>query len=299
MATTHEEIYRPFEGEIRGKAPRFWPVFTGTLRVATKKKIPLLFLYVVPAIATVMSSALVYIAVAAQQEPLPDSMGGPMATLAVRQVETQLEIRNQIFSVQDTLAFFALLAAAWFGGGLICDDRRVGAHQLYFCRPLSRFDYFLGKFLGAAFFAALASMAPSLIICLVAAFASPGWSFLTEQWDVPLRSVAYSSVWITMVVSIILAASSIAPRKSFALVGIFAVFLVTEAVGNFLGTVQSEEFYLLSLARVIETMSAWIFLKDLETFPVDPNRAWMVIGAVTVFSLAIVGTRLRRLEVVG
>ena len=81
------------------------------------------------------------------------------------------------------MKLFALLATAWYGSGLFCEDRRAGAHQLYFARPITRLDYFLGKFLVAAFFGACAILVPALVICLVASFSSPEWSFLKEEGD--------------------------------------------------------------------------------------------------------------------
>lgn len=47
------------------------------------------------------------------------------------------------------LFFTAILLGVGFGG-IIADDRRTGAFELYFSRPLSRLDYALGKLLAAA-----------------------------------------------------------------------------------------------------------------------------------------------------
>jgi len=299
MATTHEEIYRPFEGRLRSHPLRFWPVLAGTLQVAVKRKLPLLLLYVAPAIATIVISFLVYVQLTAEEAELPEGMGGAVASMAIRQAKEILEVRNQIFQMHNALALFAILAVAWYGGGLICDDRRVGAHQLYFCRPLTRLDYFLGKFLASAFFAALAILAPPMVVCLVATVAAPGWSFVTDQWDVPLRVLAYAGLWITLVVSLVLAASALAPRKSFALVGICGFWILMEALGNILGELQSEALYAISLARVVESIAGQLFQRSVSELPIEPARAWTVAVLVILGCWVLIGSRLRRLEVVG
>src|SRR6188508_2919932 len=101
------------------------------------------------------------------------------------------------------MRLFALLAVAWYGAGVLAEDRRLGAHLLYFARPLTRLDYFLGKFLTVAFFGALASLVPGLFICLVAAWSSPKWSFIREESDVLWQTCAYASIWIVVTSSLV------------------------------------------------------------------------------------------------
>ena len=51
-----------------------------------------------------------------------------------------LAVKNQIYEFNQAMSFFALFAVAWYGSGLLCEDRRVGAHQLYVARPWTRRD---------------------------------------------------------------------------------------------------------------------------------------------------------------
>ena len=301
MATTDLEVYRRFQGELRPHPLRFWPILVAGLRVAFKRRLPLLLLYVVPFIATVVFSFFVYAKFAVEEEVLPGMFEGGvgMAEILARRATEILEVKNQIVLFNAQMGLFALLAVAWYGAGLFCEDRRAGAHQLYFARPLTRLDYFLGKFLTVAFFGALAMWVPALVICTVASLSSPDWSFLKEQWDVPLRATANSLVWITIVSSLALCASSLASRKSFALVGIFTVFVLSSAFGEVLSEIQGTSFRVFGMGQNMESIADSIFSGwDEAGGPVAPATAWKVMGGFTALCLAVVTLRLRKLEVV-
>ena len=145
-----------------------------------------------------------------------------------------MDLDGKIIEFNRAMSVFALFAVAWFGSGLLCEDRRVGAHQLYFSRPLTRIDYYLGKFLTVGFFGALAILVPGLVICFIASWSSPDWSFLKEEGDVVLRTIAYALVWIVVACSITLCSSSLFPRRSFALAGIVGFTMILEALSHIL-----------------------------------------------------------------
>lgn len=302
MATTNLEVYRNFRGSLGSWLPRFWPVFLGGVRVGTKRRVALVLLYAVPVIATVIYSFVVYTKYAAEAAMMPEALGGgsALADLLAQRALKRLAVRNQIAAFNSTIQFFALVTAAWYGAGLFVDDRRVGAHLLYFSRPLTRLDYFLGKFATAFFFSACAVMLPGLVICVVATFASPDWTFLTEEYDVILATLAYSTIWVSFTTIVALCASSLASRKIFAMLGYFAFFFVTFALAGVLQGVQRELSYLavsplLSGSRV----AAQLFDIGHGVTEIEAWLAWTVLGVVSGVSLVLIAWRLRRLEVVG
>ncbi len=300
MASTHLELYRRFTGKLRPRRMAFWPILTSGLRVLTKRKFPLLVLYAIPAIATIVFSFFVYGKFAAEEQLAPSLDGGfGLTRMLAKQAMNMLEVKNQIIEFNIQMRLFALLAAAWFGSGLLCEDRRVGAHQLWFARPLTKLDYFLGKFLTAAFFGACAVLVPGLVICLVASFSSPNWSFLREEGDVVLKTLAYGVIWVTLVASVTLCASSLAPRRGFAMMGTFGFFVALDALAKVLGSVRDEpDLFALSPLMAVRQIGYVLFDKE-STWPgITPWLAWTTVGVVTVGSLLVVAWRLRRLEVV-
>jgi ABC-2 type transport system permease protein len=302
MAETHLEVYRRFTGELRRHPLRFWPIFASGVRAALKQKLALV-LFMPPLIATIFFSIAVQAKFAFEQQLRPEGMD---LKALVRQVVALarpelrvLEVANMISQFNIMMAWFALLATAWYGSGLFCEDRRVGAHQLYFSRPITRLDYFLGKFLVVAFFASFTMLVPGMVICVVATLASPEWSFLKQQWDVIPRTFAVTGLWIVLTSSVTLAVSSLTRRKAFTLIGCFFVLLVLELLGGLLGEVVDPRLRAFSPIVSYFNVASWIFaLPDLDAPKVELAHAWLTILTLTGLALSVIALRLRRLEVV-
>jgi hypothetical protein len=298
-AETHTELYRRFRGELQPRALRFWPLLAAGVRTGTKKKLPLLLLFIPVAITTIVYSFIVYGKYAA--EDVTQEMGGfrGMAALFAQRAMVNIRVADQIADANQTMQLFALLAIAWYGAGVLAEDRRLGAHLLYFARPLTRLDYFLGKFLTVACFGALASLLPGLFICLVAAWSSPEWSFLREEGEVLWQTCAYASIWIVLTSSLVLCASSLVRRKTLALAGVFGFFMLDHALGGVLGEVDGR-YQAISLLFDVRKLRAWIFgLDDWRAMEFGVDTAGLIVCGVVAVSLAVVGWRISKLEVVG
>lgn len=72
--------------------------------------------------------------------------------------------------------FWIFLLALVVGSASIAGDNATNALQVYLARPLSRFDYLIGKWLGIFWALAVASLAPSaaLLIYMIASFQEQG-----------------------------------------------------------------------------------------------------------------------------
>ena len=298
MARTHTELYRRFEGELKPRSMRFLPLFSSGVRTSLKKKIPLLLLFAPVVMGSIVYSFIVYGKYAMEEQTM--SVGGidGMAAVFAQRAMLNIEVKNQIAEFNHVMRIFALLVVAWFGAGLLADDRRLGAHQLYFARPLTRLDYFLGKFLTVAFFGCCAILFPGLFICLMASWSSPEWSFIKEEGDVIWRTLAYAAIWITLVSSVVLAVSSVVKKKTFALAGVFGFFMLNYGMGGVLGTVQ-REYRAISLIHSQRRVRNWLFqIDDWKELGFGLDLALLAIGITITLSLLIVAWRLRRLEVV-
>lgn len=293
-ATTHTEVYRRFQGEAKRGALRFLPLWRAEMRVAVKRKLPLVLLFGPSAIATVIYCFLVYANFALAE--LQNSDGNPMFKVATTMAGQLLAVRSLIELNNEQMAVFALLATTWYGAGLICEDRRAGAHLLYFSRPLTRTDYLLGKLATAASFGAFAMLVPSVVICGMAVLASPEWSFLSEQGDVIVGAMAFSLLWTTVVGVLVLAVSSLVPKRLFALVGVMGLFLFTEAIagaGQEIG--ETAIFGYLSPGRMLAGVGKWLLAApsdDLRT----PVAELVAVGTMLALGLGILVARLRRME---
>jgi hypothetical protein len=198
-AEAHLEVYRRFTGRLRPARFPAWALYTSGLRTALKQRRALFILYLPALITTVILCFVVYIKFTVQSQLGNESrleaadFEQLMAHQLAAHAEQMLSVVNLILQYSKATGLFALLAVAWFASGLFCEDRRAGAHQLYFARPITRLDYFLGKFLVAVTFASMAMLVPLLLVCVMAAVSSPDWAFLRDEWDVFLRVIAFSA----------------------------------------------------------------------------------------------------------
>jgi hypothetical protein len=305
-ASTHTEIYRPFRGKLASRRLRFVPLLASCIKTACKKRLPLVILFAPLVIGTVIFSFTVYAGFAIQEGAPPSALGsgGSIAgiigqTLMSQRAHQLIRAREMIVNFHLSTNLFALLLMAWYGAGVLAEDRRLNAHLLYFARPLSISDYLLAKFFTIAFFGVLGTMMPGLVICTVATFASPEWSFFTEEYDVILATVGFGLLITTLVSSIVLCVSSLATRRTFALIGVFATILLTTATATIVAQLQRDSDYrmlspMLAVVRVATSMFA------LREGPRNWNLtlAWASVGAYIALSWLIVWVRTRRMDVV-
>jgi hypothetical protein len=141
---------------------------------------------------------------------------------------------------------------------------------------------------------------PGVVICTVASFASPDWSFVREEGDVIWKMLVFSVLSLLTFSSITLAVSSLCQRKSHALAGSLGFFLLMQGVAALLWSLQRDRSWLvLSPFGSLRRVAAGLF---------DLNRtlgmrtdwslsgSWaMVLGLILVSSL-IIFWRVRAME---
>jgi hypothetical protein len=303
QASTHTEIYRRFRGALQPSFLRAMPLFSAGWRVATKKKLALV-LFFPPAIATVVFSFIVYGKFALESGITPAALGGDGSTVNAigAAASTFIEVRDQIVLCNMVVSLFALLIMAWYGAGLIAEDRRLGAHLLYFARPMTHVDYVIGKFLIVGSFGLLTVLVPGLVICTVAALASPHASFLTQQSSVILHTIAYGALWTVVISSTILAISSLVERKTYALVGAFGFFSISQGIAVLLSGLQHDKrWMMLGPIFNLRRVAMWMFgVTSTLGRQADWNIAgsWWSLAALIALSWTILWVRVKRMEVV-
>jgi ABC-type transport system involved in multi-copper enzyme maturation permease subunit len=298
MAITNTEVYRRFEGEFRPHPLRFVPLFRSGVDVAVTRKLPLILFYAPPAIAGIVFSFIVH-----AKYTLEAQISGEDLDLSARIAATMagqmVLVREQVIQSSEVIRAFTMLVIAWFGAGLIANDRRLGAHLLYFSRPMTRLDYFLGHFMTVGFFGLLAVLVPGLLVCTIAIFSSPEYSFLKHEWDVILATIGYSLVYVGTLSAMVMAVSSLVKRKAFALAGIFGIAAGSHPVGVVLWQLQRDkDFLLFSLWANFESLADWMFSSS------DPQHDWNPMWSLSILlglfgaSVTVCAWRIRRMEVV-
>ena len=297
-ATTHTEVYRRFEGQLRARPLRALVLARAAVRIGFKRKLPALIFYTPVAIACIVSSFQVYF-VFATQDQVPS--GSPQGALVANAVSQMLgNTVENIFQFLQQSSKFVLLLMAWYGAGLINDDRRLGANLLYFSRPVRRLDYIAGKFLAVAWFGSLGLILPCLVICSVAALSSPNWSFLREEWETIPQVIGFGLLWVSTISLVVLTVSSITHRKSHAIVGsaglVYGASIFANVLRQALEDGRASILNLFSnMERVGETIFGVTLLRDRV---VSTESSLVAVALLWVVCLYILTERVRKLEVV-
>src|SRR4029079_19559167 len=130
----------------------------------------------------------------------------------------------------DQQSIFVFFVTVYVGAGLIANDRRANALQIYLSKPLTRAEYVFGKLAILVTFLLAVTWAPAMVLLLVqVAFAGNFTFFQNNLFLFPAITV-FSFVQVTMVATAMLALSSLS--KSSRYVGILyaAVIFFTQAI---------------------------------------------------------------------
>lgn len=137
---------------------------------------------------------------------------GPDAGLQQRILE------GIVGSVHGTLATFigiqmlaCSLLLAMVGAGLLAEDRRTGAMELYFSRPLRRRDYVVGKLLAAGLVPAATLLLPFVLLWLLAVGTAPPMAG-TPLWGLLLPGLLSALIATVVLTTTILGLSALGER---------------------------------------------------------------------------------------
>jgi ABC-2 type transport system permease protein len=202
---------------------------------------------------------------------------------------------RQFLEQQQTFVFFVTV---YVGAGLIANDRRANALQIYLSKPLTRVEYVLGKLAILMTFLALVTWLPAIVLLIVQiAFAGNFTFFRTNVFLFPAITL-FAFIEIILASSTMLALSSLS--KSSRYVGILyaAVIFFTQAVyGVLYAVTRSTALSWLSFSANLKQIGDVIFRQKLEYDTPWPVSLLMIVLLVAA-SGVILERRVRGVEVV-
>lgn len=278
----HRERYRRREGgiDLRGAA---WAVIAANGLRSLVRKRAFLFLMILAWIPFVVRGVQIW---AAANVPGMSQIG--MLAVSPRMFRDFL---NQ----QEPLVFFVTVYA---GSGLIADDIRANALQLYLSRPITRTQYVAGK--AAILMAALAAvtLVPGiLLLLLVPAFAG-SMTFIRENLSLVPSIAAYSVVQITLSAFLILAMSSLSSSRWFVAILYAGLSFFTHAVFGVLGAaVEGSVFSWVSIFANLNQVGDVLFRMPAR-YDTHPLISAAVIVLIIGVSMLVLSRRIRAIEVV-
>lgn len=139
--------------------------------------------------------------------------------------------------------FFIMLLVTIAGPGLISRDLRFNALPLYFARPLTRLDYFLGKLGVIGALVASVAVGPAVFAYVVGVCFCLDLSVVKDTYSVLLASVAYGLVITLSAGTLMLALSSLTRRSLYVGITWAGLWIISGMVGGMLTTIHTESVH--------------------------------------------------------
>lgn len=280
MSPVHDQSYRRYQGE-RLPPGRAWIVILRTgLRMFLVRRIflGLLLLAWVPfLVRSVQIYAVAALPQAAQAVPV-----------------TAQTFRNFV----DFQGLFAFFVTVFVGAGLIANDRRAHALQVYLSKPLLRVEYIAGKLATLLIYLAAVTIVPALALLVVQVALSGSLSLhRASPFLVPAVLLA-STMRVIVPAMVMLALSSLSTSSRYVAVMYAGLLFVSEAVYGVLSVATgSTSVAWVSLARNFDVISDALFrLPPRYDTPVVVSV--LVLACLVAVSASVLERRVRGVEVV-
>jgi ABC-2 type transport system permease protein len=275
----HDQSYRHYSG-LKAVAGRSWLVIAWAgIRTFMKKRsfMGLLLFALAPFIVRAVQ--------------LWISSNYPQASILAPSAETFRQFLEQ-------QNFFVFVITVYVGAGLIANDRRANALQIYLSKPLMRSEYILGKLAVLFSFLLLVTLVPALLLLVLKVMFDGSFTFLTSNlFLIPAITVG-ALVQVLLASFTMLALSSLS--KSARYVGILYVgitFFTSAIYGVLYAITGSSRVSWISIGANVEQVVDVVFrLKPRYATPWQVSL--LIIIALVVVSISVLERRVRGVEVV-
>jgi ABC-type transport system involved in multi-copper enzyme maturation permease subunit len=198
----------------------------------------------------------------------------------------------------DNQNIFVFFVAIWVGAGLIANDRRANALQLYLSKPMTSAEYIAGKFAILFVFLTSVTFLPAMMLLLTQAILSGSLTFIRSNIYL-LPAITLYSLLLVIVASIsMLALSSLSKSSRFVGVMFAGLVFFTLAFFNALrGITGTSSFAWLAPSAALAQIGDVIF-RVTPRYSVSPVAAAVAIIVLVAVSLWILKRRIRGVEIV-
>ncbi len=194
-------------------------------------------------------------------------------------------------------AGLAFILTAFVGPSLVSSDLTNRALPLYLSRPFSRAEYVVGKMAVLIMLLSLITWVPGLILFLVHS-SLMGWTWSIDNAWIAWAIFAGAVIWILIIALLALALSAWIKWRIAAGALLLAVFFVAAGFGEAINAVLDVHWgKLINLMYLLETIWRQLFRLE-EGSDITAASAWIVLGLICWACLALLGRKVRAVEVV-
>jgi ABC-2 type transport system permease protein len=280
MSPIHDQGYRRYGG-LKARTGTGWMVITRAgirSQLAKRAFLGLLLLSFLPFFARAIQ---IYLSVNFPQT-------GDL--LAVKP-----DLFRQFLDQQQIWVFFITV---YVGAGLIANDRRANALQIYLSKPLTRAEYIFGKLAILMAFLLLVTWVPALLLLIVQIAFAGNFTFLLKNLYLFPAITVFAFIQVTMVAAAMLALSSLSKSSRYVAILYAAVIFFSQAIYGVLTVVtRSTQLSWISFPANLSQMGDVIFRMPSKYDTPWPVALLMIVGLIAV-SGVILERRVRGIEVV-
>ncbi len=205
------------------------------------------------------------------------------------------ETFRRFFAVQE---LFVFVMTVYVGAGLIANDRRANALQIYLSKPLTRAEYVFGKLAILTTLLLLITWVPAILLLLVQILFTGTFTFVRNNVYLLPAITLFSFIQVVMVSTTMLALSSLSNSSRYVGILYAVVIFFTQALFTLLRFVTgtSTASWISFSANLQQTGDAIFRLPPQYDTP-WPVSLLMIVGLI-VASALVLERRVRGVEIV-
>ena len=202
---------------------------------------------------------------------------------------------RQFLDQQEIFVFFVTV---YVGAGLIANDRRANALQIYLSKPLTRAEYVFGKLAVLMAFLLLVTWVPAILLLFIQIAFAGNFAFVKDNVYLFPAITVFAFVQVLLGSATMLALSSLSNSSRYVGILYAAVLFFTQAVyGVVYAVTRSTAMSWLSVSANLAQLGDVIF-----RLPPQYDTPWIVSLVVIIALIALSGfvleRRVRGVEVV-
>ena len=198
----------------------------------------------------------------------------------------------------DQQQIFVFFVTVYVGAGLIANDRRANALQIYLSKPLTRAEYVFGKLAILMTFLALVTWLPAIVLLIVQISFAGNFTFFRNNLFLFPAITVFAFVQVTMVATAMLALSSLSKSSRYVAILYAAVIFFTQAIyGVLYAVTRSTALSWISFSANLTQVGDVIFRQPLK-YDTPWQVSLLMIAGLIVLSGVILERRVRGVEVV-
>ncbi len=192
---------------------------------------------------------------------------------------------------------FVFFITVFVGAGLIANDRRANALQIYFSKPLTRLEYVTGKLVVLGLLLAAVTWLPGILLLLMQMMFAGNATFVRANLHLIPAITLFAAIQVILSSFAMLALSSLSKSRRFVAIMYTGVIFFSAAMYQALQRITGRSWAWLSPQDTLDVLADAIFrMPRAPAIPVPV--ACIAVAVIIAASIWILERRVRGVEVV-